>query len=158
MPQTISQGDAMPEMLTPADRQADRAAALKTAARVIGVGAYLGLSFAAAYAVLKLDAQGVWRMALIWGPIAGSALVGGLVAHEIRKMDERERATAYRSMAYGALALAGMMMGAAASSMMRPEPSDGVAVVAFMALPLLLTWSLMMPSILRGLRARDRDC
>ncbi len=138
------------DLRTEADRRADAHAFAINAARAAGVAVYLGLSFWAALTLTKGDPAEPVRSLLIWGPVASSAIIAGLVAGMIQKMDERERSLAYRSLAYAGFALAGMMMGASASNLTDPEPSgDGVIAVTYIALPSLLAFAMLMPPVLR---------
>lgn len=153
----MSLENAEPVEITEADRRADARAFWMSLTRVVAVAAYWGVSFWIALLVAKGDVAEPLRSGLVWGSVAVSAIVAGLVAQGIQRLDERERSLAWRAMAYAGFALAGMMMGAAAASLTGPEPSRGVEVVPLVALPSLLAFAMLTPLVLR-LTRRKGEC
>lgn len=142
-----------PHGLTDDDRKAAAREAWSDVIYVLFVLVILAIALVSAFAALRDDLDTPTRIAAAVLPLLVAMFGAAAWSMRTAALDERQKRITYRAVAYGALALAGMMSGAAAAAMIHDTQGKGLIVLAFSAFPLLLLWaSIVNALVLRNWR------
>lgn len=131
----------METQTNPEDRKAMRREQMADLAYLLVIAVLLAGTVAAAIALIRGEPDSHVRLVLSFAPVIFSLIGAYVWGMRIKRFDERQKKLTYRAVAYGALGVCGMFTGAAAAWGLHQGDNDGLIVIAFCALPLLLLWA-----------------